>query len=60
MTIKELRKRSRMTQQQFSEYFNIPRRTLEDWEYGKNKCSDYLLDLMEYKLIKEGIIKEGS
>ena len=57
MTFKELRALSGMTQKTFSEYFGIPRRTIEDWDTGKRKCSDYLLDLMQYKLEKENIIK---
>ena len=56
MTIKELRTASCMTQQQFSEYFNIPKRTIENWEGGKRQCPEYLLELIEYKLIKEGVI----
>ncbi len=56
MTIKELRKASGMTQQQFSDYFNIPKRTIENWEGEKRKCPEYLLELMKYKLEKEGVI----
>ena len=58
MTFKELRALSGMTQKAFSEYFGIPRRTVEDWETGKRKCTDYLLSLMQYKLENEGIITE--
>lgn len=50
MNFKELRKQSGMTQQQFADYFGIPKRTIENWEAGVNKCPQYLLDLMEYKL----------
>ena len=57
MTFKELRKQSGMTQQKFAEYFGIPRRTIENWEGEKNKCPEYLLDLMQYKLKNEGIIE---
>lgn len=57
MTIKELRKASGMTQQKFADYFGIPKRTIQNWEAGINKCPEYLLDLMEYKLKHEGIIK---
>jgi DNA-binding transcriptional regulator YiaG len=53
MTFKELRAKSGMTQKQFSEYFGIPRRTIENWESGVNKCPQYLLNLMEYKLDNE-------
>lgn len=57
MSIKELRKLSGMTQKAFAEYFNIPKRTIENWEGDINKCPDYLFDLMEYKLKQEGLIK---
>ena len=56
MTIKELRQQSGMTQKEFAEYFEIPKRTIEDWDRGARKCPEYLIALMEYKLIKEGKI----
>lgn len=58
MTFKELRKASGMTQKDFSEYFGIPKRTIENWETEERKCNDYIIELMEYKLKKENIIKE--
>ncbi len=48
--LKEMRKTVGMTQKEFAEYFQIPKRTLEDWESGKHKMPDYLLRLMLYKL----------
>ena len=57
MNFKELRQQSGMTQQRFADYFGIPKRTIENWEAGVNKCPAYLLELMKYKLIHEGIIK---
>lgn len=57
MTFKELRKLSGMTQQAYAEYFGISKRNIEDWERGVAKPTQYLLDLMEYKLRKEKIIK---
>ena len=56
MTIKELRAASGMTQKEFSDYFNIPRRSIEDWETGKRTPPEYLVDLIEYKLKAEGKI----
>ena len=60
MTFKELLAQSGMTRKQFAEYFNIPYRTIQNWELGLRKCPDYLLELMEYKLRNEGIKKEGG
>lgn len=45
---------SGMTQQEFANYFEIPKRTIENWEGGQRKCPEYLEKLIEYKLIKEG------
>lgn len=62
MTFKELRLRSGMSRPKFAEYFGIPYRTVQSWElYGDSpegrKCPDYLLNLMDYKLTNEGLLK---
>lgn len=54
--VKELRTHCGWSQQKFGDYFNIPRRTIQNWETGVNKCNDYIIELMIYKLRKEGII----
>ena len=56
MTFKELRERSGMSRGQFAEYFDIPYRTIQNWELGLRECPEYLLKLMEYKLMNEGIL----
>lgn len=56
MKIKDLRTASGMTQQAFSEYFEIPKRTIEDWEAGRRKPAEYIEKLIEYKLKREGLI----
>lgn len=56
MNIKELRAAAKMTQKEFSEYFNIPKRTIEQWEGGQRKPPHYLVDLIEYKLKNENLI----
>lgn len=53
MTFKELRQASGMNLTEFSKYFNIPYRTVQNWELGTRKCPDYLIELMAYKLEKE-------
>ena len=58
MTFKELRNLSGMNLTQFSEYFGIPYRTIQNWERGERQCPSYLIELMEYKLRKENIIPE--
>lgn len=51
-----------MTQEQFGLFFEIPYRTIQNWDNDNDKrnCPDYLLKLMEYKLINEGFIKDDT
>ena len=60
MNIKELRAATGMSQKAFGEYFGIPHRTVQNWEGGQNKCQPYLLELMQYKLEKEGVISRAE
>lgn len=53
MEFNELRKKSGMSLAEFSKYFEIPYRTIQNWERGERKCPDYLLKLMSYKLERE-------
>lgn len=57
MTVKNLRELSGMSRPQFAEYFNIPYRTVQNWEIGLRECPAYLIELMQYKLEHEGKIK---
>lgn len=52
--IKALRERMGMTQQEFSDYFEVSKRAVEEWERGGRKVPMYLLKLMEYKANNEG------
>ena len=52
-----LRTTTGMTRKDFSEYFEIPYRTLQDWELGNRKMPDYLLRLMAYKIETEKLAK---
>ena len=56
MTIKELRAACGMTQKAFAEYFHISKRTVESWEAGTRNAPECMIELMEYKLRKEGLI----
>lgn len=60
MTIKELRTAAGMTQKAFSEYFGIPKRTIEDWEGDRRSCPAYVTALIAYKLRKEGLIPDDA
>lgn len=56
----ELRKNTGMNRREFCEYFEIPYRTVTDWELGHRKMPDYLLRLITYKAKMENLIKEGN
>ena len=50
-----------MTQLQFAVYFNSPFETIKSWESEnkrKRNCNGYIVDLIAYKLKKEGLIEE--
>ena len=51
--IKELRKATGMNRRQFSDYFGIPYRTVQDWELGNRHMPDYLFRLMVYRVEME-------
>ena len=53
-----LRKETGMKRPDFARYFDIPYRTVQDWELGNRKIPEYLLRLMEYKIRMEKMIKE--
>ena len=56
----KLRESTNMNRRQFSEYFHIPYRTMQDWELGNRKMPEYLLRLIAYKMHMERLQKEGS
>ena len=56
--VKELREQMGMNRREFSEYFNIPYRTVQDWEAEKRELPEYVLHLMEYKAEMEKLVKE--
>ena len=50
MTIKELRLQTGLSQSAFAKYFEIPLRTVQDWEQDKRKPPEYLVKLMAEKV----------
>lgn len=52
----EMRKKTGMNRREFAEYFEIPYRTVQDWELGNRQMPEYLFRLMEYKIRIEKII----
>lgn len=50
-----LKERTGLNWKDFSEYFHIPYRTVQDWYMGKRSMPEYLLRLMIYKIEIEKI-----
>lgn len=53
--LKELRTDVGLKRKEFSDFFGIPLRTIEDWEAGRRKMPEYVLRLLEYKVRIEKI-----
>lgn len=47
--VKELREKMGMNRREFSDYYGIPYRTVQDWEAEKRELPDYLLRLLKYR-----------
>lgn len=50
MIIREIRLSSDMTQQQFSDFLHIPKRTIEDWENGRRQPPEYIIELIAFRM----------
>lgn len=46
MNIRQLRNEMGMTQSVFAMYFKIPIRTIQEWEQGRRKPPQYLINLL--------------
>ena len=58
--VKELREKMKMNRREFSDYYGIPYRTVQDWEAEKRELPEYLLRLMKYRAEREYMIKNES
>lgn len=53
MTIKELRKLTKLSQSKFAAKFHIPLKTLQSWEQGIRKPTEYTLYMLEQLILKD-------
>ena len=58
--VKELREKMGMNRREFSDYYGIPYRTVQDWEAEKRELPEYLLRLMKYREEVEYMVKNKS
>ncbi len=59
MRIKELRESTGMNRKQFCEYFQIPYRTVTEWELDHRHAPEYVLRLLQYYIEKEGLNQQS-
>lgn len=59
MNIREMRKKLNITQSEFANRYNIPFRTIQNWETGLRKPPTYIIDLLENQ-IKEDLINRKT
>lgn len=58
--VKELREKMGMNRREFSDYYGIPYRTVQDWEAEKRELPEYLLRLMKYRAEVEDMMEKIS
>lgn len=58
--IKELRESTGMNRKEFCEYFNIPYRTVTEWERDNRHAPEYVIRLLEYYIRAEKLSKQNS
>lgn len=58
-TIKKLREKTGMNRKEFCEYFQIPYRTMTDWELDTRHAPDYVIRLLDYYIrMNEHLMKK--
>jgi putative transcriptional regulator len=55
--LRRLRVTTELSQRKFAEKFNIPCRTIENWEEGITEPPDYVLELLTKVVVANNIIK---
>lgn len=58
--IKELREITGMNRREFCDYFNIPYRTVSEWERDGRHAPEYLIRLLEYYIMAESLKKKDK
>ena len=58
MNILEMRKSLGYTQSEFAQRYNIPYRTIQNWESGLRKPPEYILKLLQHKVQEDLVNKK--
>ncbi len=60
INIRELRNKLGDTQSEFAKRYNIPFRTIQNWESGVRKPPEYILELLKYRIKDDLVNKKAS
>ena len=52
LSLKELREKADLTQEEIEDELGVPLRDIQDWETGNKKCPEYIEDMLKEVLIK--------
>ncbi len=58
--MRAIREETGMNRKEFCECFDIPYRTVTDWELGNRHAPEYVLRLLEYYIHNEKICKKET
>ena len=58
--VRELRESTGMNRKEFCEYFQIPYRTVTEWERDNRHAPDYVLRLLEYYVRMEKLTRSAK
>ena len=58
--MRAIREETGMNRREFCECFDIPYRTVTDWELGNRHAPEYVLRLLEYYIRSEKICKKET
>ena len=56
----ELRKKTGLSRKEFAEKFEIPYRTIQDWELGNRVMPEYVLRLIAYRIEMDPLLKKDQ
>ena len=58
--IKKIRESTGLNRKEFCEKYDIPYRTMTEWELGQRHATDYVIRLLAYYIKTQEILKERN
>ncbi len=58
--VRELRASTGLNRKEFCEKYEIPYRTMTEWELGQRRAPDYVIRLLAYYIKTQEILKEKN